>query len=164
MQQRHEYPPRVTRGADGVYRWSCLPDRKVLQFGIRLTMAVCGVTVLAFLVMAFVVDAEMWPATLISGASILLIAGIVCLVVNRLGPTPEYYEMSDAQVIRRGATSRDTGYFSLKNTRRVILRENRIDLRGPFGGVWLYVPPEDYAFIQHYIRMRIPETAAIVSK
>ena len=164
MDHREEFGPRVQRCADGVYRWRALLDRAQHKQVVRITLGVCGGTCLLFIVLALLLGPDMLGVMLLTCLAIMAIAGLVCwLYIRGSRNSWQPYEMTEEYVRYVSIGSADT-YFHFKDIRKVIVQadRDRIVVNSLLVTAPVFVPHEDFAFVQNYILRRLPDRTAVV--
>ena len=164
MAERTEYTPRVTKGPDGVWRWIYVISRKQHRHALRITMTVVGAVAVFLIVMAAVTDRDMMWVTALSGAAATAVAGLVCLLFDRLAKdgVRQPFELSEDWV-RWVGTGRTDFRYSWGSIRRVRIlpSEDIIEVRQLLGVMQVYVPREDFSLVRDLILSRIPGTADV---
>ena len=159
----HKYPDRVQLQEDGVYRWNCRIDKKYEQRIYRITMIACGI--IAVFVLAFGIALSMMSGSIgdfgiVAGcvAVFLLITVAVCWFMDKVSSDPhEIYEMTEEYV--QTGSGRSKEYFTLKKTKKLLVTEKYIELKGDVRSMRLYVPQDDLEFVRGYIMNRVPPEA-----
>lgn len=159
-----EFPPRVTKGEDGVYRWVYLMNprrnRHPLSIMGKVFFSLSAVSAAGLLIVGSPNPLTMsdWAMPLmVTGLYLgvfLLVAGIQYLA----GDDPLPFSMDEEKVTTfRGKSA---GPYSFEHVRRVRLLPQYDAIRLGLG-VTLYVPPEDYAAVEAFILAHLPPTADI---
>ncbi|MBR3108750.1 MAG: hypothetical protein IKH30_16440 [Clostridia bacterium] len=169
--ENHEYPQRVTLDADGFYRWKTEMDdsRKLEQFKNMVTICLI-VSLVIYAVMALVsMNSTFFKDIMLSGLG--LIAGMVglpallwwLLEIKLQGKTYQKFEMNGEYVKHVGVSGKDTHYADFKAIRKIQIKRriNMIWVRGLFGGVQVFVPPEDFRFVLEYIHEKANDKAQV---
>ena len=163
-----QYPHRVTRGDDGVYRWlgqfSDEQKRKV----VKITLGVCGACCLVLLAMGYYLDGfgSMFGVMLLSCLGVMAIAGLICLLYYRgSGTIWQPYELTEEYVRYVGSTKTNV-YFYFRQIRRVKVSAEKslIEVASLLTTAPILVPPEDFRFVEDYILNRLPESTEVVFK
>ena len=76
MKNSGEYTPRVTRGEDGAYRWTCRISREQHRHGLRVTMIVVGALCLLLVILGAMLDRQVFLITLLSCGALGVISEI----------------------------------------------------------------------------------------
>ena len=163
MDHREVYPLRVQRCEDGAYRWRGEFDRAQYGQVVKITMGTCGGTCLVFVVMALVLG-DMLGVVLLTCLAIMAIAGGVCWAYMRfMTPIYQPYELTE-DYVRYVGSRRSNTYFRYKDIRKVIIDagRGRIAICSALVTAPVFVPREDFAFVQNYILQRLPDTAQII--
>ena len=160
----HEFPDRVTRGEDGVYRWKYRmnPRRNkhslIIMGEVFLIMAV--LSTVALLIVGSPNPGKMsdWDMPLMVDAlflgTFLLIAGILFLV----GDDPLPFSMDEEKIITY--RSKTSGPHTFARMRKVKLLPQYDAIRLGLGVV-LYIPPEDYEDVKAFILGHLPPDADV---
>ena len=160
----HEFPDRVTRGEDGVYRWKYRmnPRRNkhslIIMGEVFLIMAV--LSTVALLIVGSPNPGKMsdWDMPLMVDAlflgMFLLIAGILFLV----GDDPLPFAMDEEKIVTY--RSKTAGPHTFARMRKVKLLPQYDAIRLGLGVV-LYVPGEDYEAVKAFILDRLPPDADV---
>ena len=161
-----EYPPRLTCGGDGIYRWRGRPDEKHNAFVVKVTMlSSAGLCLLMLGLVLLAGGGEMLPAMLLTCVIIMAIAGAVCLAYRRISRNASQpYEISDEYVRHVGSTPRYDTRVPYKNIRRLKVRSSRDQIVVKTRGMTMpvFVPHEDFHYVLDYIRCRIPADAEVI--
>ena len=163
MDHLEDYTLRVKRCEDGAYRWRGQFDRAQYGQVIKITMGTCGGTCAIFIVMALALG-DMLGLMLLISLVIMAIAGIVCwLYLRFMTPIYQPYEMTE-DYVRYVGTRRSNAYYHYKGIRKVYIDagRNRIAICSVASTAPVFVPHEDFAFVQNYILQRLPDTAQII--
>ncbi len=164
MNSRQEFTPRVTRGEDGVYRWVYLISREQNRHGLRVTLIVVGALCLLLVIMGAMLDREAFVAILLSCGAAMLITLLVCRVFDRMasGGVRQPFELTEDHV-RWVGTGRTDFVYSFRSLRavRVLADEDIIEIRQLLGVMQVYVPHEDFGFVQDFILRRLPEKTVV---
>ncbi len=158
-----EYPDRVTRGADNVYRWSGHFDLRERKRTLRIPLWVVGGLCLFFLVAGALMDPDILGVLLLTCGSVMAITGGVCFLFWRSsGDVSQPYELT-GEHIRYVAEPKVDTVIPFRRIRTVSFSEPRkmIRIRSALTGFPVFVPAEDYPFVQNYIRQRLPDNARI---
>ena len=160
----HEFPDRVTRGEDGVYRWKYRmnPRRNkhslIIMGEVFLIMAV--LSTVALLIVGSPNPGKMsnWDMPLMVDAlflgMFLLIAGILFLV----GDDPLPFSMDEEKIITY--RSKTAGPHTFARMRKVKLLPQYDAIRLGLGVV-LYIPPEDYEDVKSFLLAHLPPDADV---
>ena len=164
MDSRPEYPQRVTRGPDGIYRWTYRISQRQNRRALRITIAVVGGVCVIMTAMAATLDVRALAVTVLSCGAAMLITLLVCAVVNRLsaGGIPQPFEVAEDYVrwVGSGRTDFRYSYSSLRRV-RILPSEDIIELRQLLGVMQVYIPHEDFALVQGLILSRLPDGADV---
>ncbi len=164
MKNSGEYTPRVTRGEDGAYRWTYRISRKQHRHGLRVTMIVVGALCLLLVILGAMLDRQVFLITLLSCGAVMLITVLICWWFDRMakGGVWQPFEMTEAYIrwVGYGRTDFIFPYRSLRSA-RILADEDIIEVRQRLGVMQVYVPHEDFGFVQDFILRRLPETAAV---
>ena len=161
-----QYPRRVARGEDGVYRWlgefSDEQKRKV----VKITMGVCGGFCLLRLGMGYYLDGfgEMFRVMLLSCLAVMAIAGLVSWLYYRAsGIEYQPYEMTEEYVRYVGGRRTDT-YFHYDRIRRVKVdaEQSVLEVSTLLTTAPIIVPPGDFRFVEDYILNRLPGSTEVI--
>ena len=159
-----EFPERVTKGQDGVYRWKYLmnPRRNkhalIIMGEVFLIMAV--LSTVALLIVGSPNPGKMsdWDMPLMVDALFLglflLIAGILFLV----GDDPLPFSMDEEKIFTY--RSKTAGPHTFARMRKVRLLPQYDAIRLGLGVV-LYVPAEDYEDVKAFILERLSPAAQV---
>ena len=158
-----QFPDRVTRGEDGVYRWvyRMNPRRNkhslIIMGEVFLIMAVLS-TIALLIVGPPTRDLSPWSMPLMVSALLLgmflLIAGILFLA----GDDPLPFSMDEEKIITY--RSKTAGPHTFERMRKVKLLPQYDAIRLGLGVV-LYVPAEDYEDVKAFILDRLPSDADV---
>lgn len=158
-----QFPDRVTRGEDGVYRWKYRmnPRRNkhalILMGEVFLIMAALS-TVGLLIVGPSRRDMSVWSLPLMVDAlflgMFLLIAGILFLV----GDDPLPFSMDEEKIITY--RSKTAGPHTFARMRKVKLLPEYDAIRLGLGVV-LYIPPEDYEAVKAFLLAHLPPDADV---
>ncbi len=153
-----EYPMRVTHYDDGYYCWRAEIDRDFEMSGYKTTIRIVGFMCLGILIFSVVLsfsygfDTLLWtliPIVVIMGITLLL----VWLFSRHKDKAIQGYEMTDHFV--RYAQAKG-GYFSLKNTREMIITPTYAELRGKPAKIRVYYPAEDKDLVSSHLMTHVP--------
>ena len=151
------YPERVTRGEDGVYRWTGnLGERQNVQ-NRKIVLIACGASVAPILILCAVSFPDMLGVTLASCLAALGVALGIALLMERLpGSTLQRFEMTE-DYVRWVGTGRTDFYFRYERLTRVDVytAQCRIVLRKPLSWMPLVAPREDFSFVRDHILHRL---------
>ena len=167
--QGKEYPPRVTRGTDGVYRWAGHADHEQKGEVVRIVMGVIGgicLLILAMFVYLYFTQGskDMLGVVLLSCFAPLAIAGLICWVYYRIADDiTQPYDLTE-EYVRYAGTGKYDYYYHFKSLKKITICEQRnmIKVKGLISSAPVFVPHEDFRFVQDYILRRLPDTAKIV--
>ena len=160
----HEFPDRVTKCEDGVYRWKYRmnPRRNkhslIIMGEVFLIMAI--LSTVALLIVGSPNPGKMsdWDFPLMVDAlflgMFLLIAGILFLV----GDDPLPFSMDEEKVITYRAKT--AGPHTFARMRRVRFLPQHDAIRLGFGAT-IYVPSQDYAAVKAFILAHLPPAADV---
>lgn len=159
-----EFPDRVTRSADGIYRWAYRMNPRRNKHALSIMVKVYGsMGVLAAIGLLIVgspnpLTMSRWDMPLmVLGLFLglfLLTAGIMYL----MGDDPIPFAMDEEKVTTfRGKYS---GHHTLSRVRRVRLIPQYDAIRLELG-VTLYIPPEDYAMVKAFLLEHLPQNVDI---
>ncbi len=158
MYDSKDFPPRITRGEDGVYRWMYLmnPRRNkhlLIVIGQTiLVMAVISVTGL-FIAGAPSLGMSDWTMPMMILGMFLGMFLLIAAILYLMGDDPIPFAMDEEKVVTfRGKA---TGPHLFRRMRRVRFMPQHDAIRLAFG-VTLYVPREDYGFVQAFILEHLP--------
>ena len=155
-----EYPDRVTRGEDGVYRWTVKADKKYMQNDLRVVLAVAGVLFTAVIgYITYVSDAYDVRQTCLGILIIMFIIQMIYMVVERIpGSITQHYALSS-----KNLTIEDKGktVIPLDKVEKVYVYGDALELFGKLGSPMVFVPYEDYEIVSTVILQSIPEKAAV---
>ena len=157
-----EYPTRVERDLEGVYRWTCPIDKKYEHREYRLTMWVVGGCCLLIIGLSafWGFDHESQRTVVLSCLAAMFIAQMVCRFFEGLpGTINQKYELTDSY-IRIGEGSR-AATIRLDKVDKVIVYGDALELFGKFGSPMVFVPYEDYDIIKDRILTLTSEKAKI---
>ena len=159
-----QFPERVTRGEDGVYRWEYLMNPRRNKHALIImgeVFLIMGALSTVGLLIAGSPDPgrmSVWDMPLMVLARFLgmflLIAGILYLV----GDDPLPFSMDKEKIITY--RSKTAGPHTFARIRRVKLLPQYDAIRLGLGVV-LYVPPEDYEDVKSFILAHLPPTADV---
>ena len=159
------YPPRVTRVDDGVYRWRAKFSDGQKRKVVKITMGVCGGCCLLLLGMSFFLDGFgfMFRVTLLSCLGAMAIAGLISWLYYRSGgPVSQPYELTEEYVRYIGTSKTDTYfYFRLIRRVRICAEQDLLDLSTLLTTAPVFVPHEDFRFVEDYILNHLPESAEV---
>lgn len=166
MQTDWQLPKTLTLDAGGAYCWKY--DMKAnhnsdsFRFMMKVLLWIAVPIAVAML-------AATWPynhaLSLLSVACFLvLMLALPALVWKLMPPNPGY--RMDERTIEAWPKSKGQNRIALSSVRRVTLCPARdlIKLRVPLGSVRVYVPKDDYPFVQAFIAAYVPEKAEIISE
>ena len=161
--QLREYPLRLTRGEDGVYRWKGKFSKQQRKKAIRITLGTCGGICLLILALTLSAGAkgEVLAATLISILAVMVIAGVICALYARMSKDRyQPYEMGEDYLRFVGYGKADS-WITFQNIRRVkiVPEQDLISVRTALVWAPFFVPHEDFAFVRNYVLLRLPPTA-----
>ena len=167
--QGKEYPPAVTRGEDGVYRWAGYPDHKQKGEVVRIVMGVVGgICLLIFAMFLYLYftqgSNDMLGVVLLSCLAACAISGLICWIYTRTADgITQPYDLTEEYVRYAGSGKYDY-YFHYKDLRKVTVFEERnmIKVKGLISAAPVFVPHEDFRFVQNYILRRVPDTTTVV--
>ena len=145
MEPRPDFPLRVTRGEDGVLRWSGEIDRKHQRRVYKYIFGICGGALLLFVPFCIAVNASMlWP-TLLSIAAVMAVVFVVCFLMDIYSPDVKLqpYELSEESIH---------------------WVEHMLVVHVPFGVMHVYLREEDLPYVRDFILHRIRPTAKVVIK
>ena len=154
-----KYPPRVTRGPDGIYRWHYVISQKQNRHGLRITLIVMGALCVFLMGMGLTMGRDAFLVILLSCGGVMLITGLICWLFDRLSKNgvPQAVELSEDYVrwVGRGRTD---FYYHFRGTERVrvLAADEIIEIRQLLGVMQVYVPREDFGFVQDFILRHIP--------
>lgn len=160
----HEFPDRVTKCEDGVYRWKYRmnPRRNkhslIIMGEVFLIMAI--LSTVALLIVGSPNPGKMsdWDFPLMVDAlflgMFLLIAGILFLV----GDDPLPFSMDEEKIITY--RSKTAGPHTFARMRKVKLLPQYDAIRLGLGVV-LYIPPEDYEEVKAFLLAHLPPDADV---
>lgn len=159
----HKYPNRVQLQEDGVYRWNCRIDKQYEQRIYKISMVACGI-IAAFLIVIgagfSVMSGSFGEFGIVAGctAAFLVITVLVCWLLDHISSDPhETYEMTEDYV--QTGSGRSKEYFAYKKTKKILVTEKYIELKGDVRTIRIYVPHDDMEFIKGYIMNRISPEA-----
>ena len=158
-----EYPERVTKGEGGVYRWSVVMTNEHRKAEFRMMMRVCVIIGAAIFALYAILGMAVYGIAVLLGMTILP-AGFWWLLSRVSRNQRRFYAMDDEAVTTKGWTRRSEGTFSYQRIHKVILQEDRIELRGLTDVTQVIVPHGDFAFVRDYILEHLPEKAEVVSE
>ncbi len=173
MYTSDDFPPRVTLSPDGTYRWTGIYSESVEKqensMVTKVTLGSVGGICIFFILMGTALSLkggswDIMPAVLIPCLVIMAITGVILkLFTGGRGGTEKAYEMNEYYV-RWGQGTRTSIFFDYKKITEVrISRENcLIELKKRAGYfVPIFVPREDFRFVNDYITQRLPGTAKV---
>lgn len=152
------YPERVTRGEDGVYRWTGDLGRGQMIQNRKIVLIAVSAPLLVILVMCLLSFPDMFMTTLLSCLAALGVCLGVMLLYERLpGVTKQPFEMTEEHV-RWVGTGRTDFVFPYRSIKRVDVHmaECRIILRRTLSWMPLVAPREDFNFVRDHILHRLP--------
>ena len=155
-----EFPDRVTRSADGVYRWAYRMNPRRNKHALSIMVKVYGsMGVLAAVGLLIVgspnpMTMSRWDMPLMVLGLFLLTAGILYL----MGDDPIPFAMDEEKVTTfRGKSA---GPHTFSRVRRVRLLPQYDAIRLELG-VTLYIPPEDYDMVKAFLLEHLPQNVNI---
>lgn len=160
----HQFPDRVTRGEDGVYRWKYRMNPRCNKHVLRVVATVLSVMA-ALSVAGLLIVGSPSPATMSDWGMplmalglflgmFLLIAGILFLV----GDDPLPFSMDEEKIITY--RSKTAGPHTFARMRKVKLLPQYDAIRLGLGVV-LYIPPEDYEDVKAFLLAHLPPDADV---
>lgn len=160
----YDYPPRVTQDIDGHYRWYGVIDQSNRKRIAKFVMLVEGLICLSVTIFCVVLGRGDLSMILIPGAISLFVMGMtafLCYIYfERLGDIYQPYEMSDSFIHWIGTYRNDAYmYFHEVKAVRTFPEEHRIEMDALLLHLEIYIPEEDYAFVERYILRRVAEHA-----
>ena len=83
---------------------------------------------------------------------------------NMIWMTPRYYDDLTEEYVRYAGSGKYDYYFHYKDLRKVTVFEERnmIKVKGLISAAPVFVPHEDFRFVQNYILRRVPDTTTVV--
>ena len=167
MEPRPDFPLRVTRGEDGVLRWSGEIDRRHQRRVYKYIFGICGGALLLFVPFCIAVNVSMlWP-TLLSIAAVMAVVFMVCFLMDIYSPDVKLqpYELSEESIHWVGYGNTDFVY-SLRSVFLVRVRtaEHMLVVHVPFGVMHVYLREEDLPYVRDFILHRIRPSARVVIK
>lgn len=159
----HQFPDRVTRGEDGVYRWKYLmnPRRNkhaLIVMGQAFLMMAALSTVALLIVGPPSHTMSPWSMPLMVAGMFL---GVYMLIVGILflaGDDPLPFSMDEEKIITFRAKA--AGPHLFRWVRRVKLLPQYDAIRLGFA-LTVYVPAEDYEAVKAFILDRLPPEARV---
>ena len=165
MDTKAKYPERVTKGEDGVWRWTAVISRSQNRHAISVTLKVMGAACLFLIVMAATMkDRQMLLVTALSCAGAMAVAGAVCAVYDRMAKNGrlQAFEITDDHMRWVGVGRTDFRYSwrSIRSV-RVFEEEDVVEIRQLLGVMQIYVPHEDFPLVKDLILGHISGTADV---
>ena len=157
-----EYPSRVERDLEGVYRWTCPVDKKYEQKQYRVTMWVVAVICLVIIGLSIFweFDRETRITVDLSCLAAMFISQMVCRFLEGLpGTINQKYELGD-KYIKVGEGNRAIT-IRMDKVDKVIVYGDALELFGKFGNPMIFVPYEDYDTIKDRILTLTSEKANV---
>ena len=157
-EQKPSYTPRVTKDPDGVYRWVYRISREQNRHALKITLTVVGAMCVFLIGMALFFDREMLWIMLLTCGAVMLIAGLVCWIFDRLSRNgiAQPFELTEDHVrwVGHGRTDFIYTFRSIRSV-HILPQEDIIEIRQLLGVMQVYVPHEDFGLVQDYILRRV---------
>ncbi len=165
METRAKYPERVTKGEDGVWRWTAVISRAENRHAISVTLKVVGAMCLFLIgLSASMRDRQMLLVTVLACGGVMAVTGAVCAVADRMAANGRYqaFEITDDHMRWVGVGRTDFRYSwrSIRSV-RVFEEEDVIEIRQLLGVMQIYVPHEDFALVKDLILARVSGSADV---
>ena len=165
MDTKAKYPDRVTKGEDGVWRWTGVISRAENRHAISVTLKVMGAICLFLIVMAATMkDRQMLLVTALSCAGAMAVAGAVCTVYDRIAKNGRLQaikrQKSSFVWVGVGRTDFRYSWRSIRSV-RIFEEEDVIEIRQLLGVMQIYVPHEDFALVKDLILARVSGSADV---
>lgn len=155
----NQFPDRVTRGSDGVYRWTYRmnPRRNKHPLSIigKVFFSIAALSAAALLVIGSPNPLAMsdWAMPLMVLSLFLGLFLLTAAILYLMGDDPIPFAMDEEKVTTyRG---KGAGPYSLSRVRRVRFLPQYDAIRLAFGKT-LYVPKDDYAAVRAFLLEHLP--------
>ena len=153
-----QFPLRVTRYEDGIYRWRAEIDRDFEMRSYKIAIICVGAMCLFMAGMGLVLsfrygfDTLVWtlvPCVIIMGITLLL----TWLMTRHKDKALQAYEMGD-DFVRYSEVK--GGYWNYKSTRELIITADYCELKKPLATIRVYYVPEDKALVSGHLMTHMP--------
>ena len=159
---------KIEKYPNGIYHWECPIDldyyRGNLMRGVRVCAAIAAGVAAAGA--AFAVRSGNWRSfyiVLACAAGFLGICALIFVPLFLLGKNPrEYYELSTAWV-KTGA-GRDAALFAFERTKKLVIHDTCVELRGNMMKMRVYAPAEDFPLIRDFIKVQVPAGTKVIEE
>ena len=160
-----EFPRRVTRFEDGVYRWKGVEDMEQSLSTLMAAIKGCGV-ILAFMVI-FVIFLDGIHGLLyllpVAAAMFVTFGFLWFLITKGPGDITQDYEMTDEYIrVLGSAKSTYTHEFKKLRSIRVLQKRHAIELEKSIGTIRIFTDPEDLFMVRDHIIQHSPQDVEVL--
>lgn len=160
-----EFPRRVTRSEDGVYRWKGIEDMEQSLGTILLSMKICAGILAVMGILLVFLDGIHGLIYLLPVAAVMFgICGLLWLLIKKgPGEITQDYEMTE-EYIRFVGSAKTTYTYEFKKIRSVrLLRERHaIELKKNVGTARVFTDPEDLFMVRDHIIQHSPRDVEVL--
>ena len=160
-----EFPRRVTRFEDGVYRWKGIEDMEQSLSTILLSMKIFAGILAAMGVFIIILDGVHGLVYLLPVAAVMFgICGLLWLLIKKgPGEITQDYEMTD-DYIRFVGSAKSTYTYEFRKIRSVRLLRSRhaIELKKNTGTARVFTDPEDLFMVRDHIIKHAPQGVEVL--